>query len=240
MQTDQGRPFRGEFDNTPTAGASTPINLFDVDGNIITLAADERLVVTDVAYRCTGATDIRVYFDSLLDGLKTQPAAPILGHTPAGTGIGANTYTIYYTFYDPFTQSETVKSATAPVTVSAGDNISVTAAVAVPAYMKDRNGNLGYIKVYVSTVGLVGQSAPGTNTVTLTSVASLGPESASSGTSSSGKLIGGGLFPANGSWSDDFGTPKVGPPGILAKLISSVATPILVLLSGRIIRNTQL
>jgi hypothetical protein len=240
MQSDQGRPFRGEFDNTPGAGSSTPINLFDVDGNILTLAADERLVITDVAYRCTAASDIRVYFDSLLDGLKSQPGQPILGHTPAGTGIAGATYTIYYTFYDPFTQTETVRSATQAVTASAGDNITITAPTALPAYMKDRLGNQGYMKVYVSTVGLVGQSAPGSNAVTITSVAALGPESASSGASSSGKIIGGALLGANGCWADAFSTPKVGPPGILAKLISSVATPIIVLLSGRIIRNAQL
>lgn len=235
-----GRPFRGEYDNTPGAGVAAPIFLFDVDGNPFTLGSDERLDITDVSYRSTAATTIRVFFDSLLDGNSGQPFSPTVTHTPAGTSIAANTYTFYVTYFDPFTHLETVRSTGQSVTTVLGDSITVTAHDLIPAYMKDQAGNLGYMKVYQSGVGLVGQSLPGSNTLTLTSLPVLGPESAISGTSAGGKAIGGAFLPANGFWSDCFETGKVGPPGILPKFISSVATPVMIHLSGRIIRNTQL
>jgi hypothetical protein len=240
MISEQGRPFRGEYDGTPAAGVSVAISLFDVNGGSLTLAADERLVVTDVAYRSTAATTLRTFFDFYGDALATQPNSPTFGHAAAGTGIGAGTYTFYYTYYDPFTKSESVRSGTNSVTVVAGENITVNALRPIPAYMKDKAGNLGYIKVYQSGIGLMGQSLPGTNSVTLTSLTSLGPETAVSGGASSGKAISGAFLPATGLWTDAFSCPKVGPPGVTPMLNSSVSTPIIVHLSGRIIRDSQL
>lgn len=240
MSRPYGRPFRGEYDNTPGAGVAAPIFLFDVDGNPFTLGSDERLDITDVSYRSTAATTIRVFFDSLIDGNPAQPFSPTVTHTPAGTTIAAGTYTFYVTYFDPFTGRETVRSTGQAVTTVLGDNITVTAHDAIPAYMKDQYGNLGYIKVYLSGTGLVGQSLPGTNTLTLTTLTNLGPESAISGTSAGGKVVGGAFLPVNGFWSDCFETGKLGQPGIVPKFVSSIATPVMIHLSGRILKNAQL
>lgn len=233
------RSFRGEYDNTPTANAGTLIPLFDIDGNIMSpLAADERLMVTDVSYRCTAATNLRVFFDSLGDASPTQPFAPTVSHTPAGTGIAAGTYSVYVTFYDPFTNTETVRSNGQSVTPVLGDSITVTANTPVPAYMTGIDGKQGFVRVYIVGIGLVGQTAPGANSVVLTSIAPLGPENTGNvGSSASGKIIGAALLGANGIWSDNFATPKYGPPGILPRVASSVATPIHITLSGQIVKR---
>lgn len=245
------RLFRGEYDGTPTANSTFTLPLFDANGNILTLGANDRLFVqtcTIVQIPTAAQTvNIRAFFDTFGDGLYTGLAAPTLAAAGSGSSIAAGTYTLSYSFYDPFSGSETPLSATQTVTPTIGQNITVTAPVTIPAFMVDANGNKGYIKVYRNdggNTGLLAVGLPGANSLVLTSVTALAPQPPASGQTSSGKGIALGLWNVTDLvlYSESLIEPGViGPPGVPIKVNTSGGTiPTIVHARGVVVQNQQL